>query len=123
MLGPLRVVAGDQPLALGGAQQRAVLALLVIAAPESVSRGRFVDEVWGERPPASAEHAIQVYVSAIRKLLRDGGDGDAEVRSSTSGYVLAVDPDLVDARRFERLVRAGQQAARGDPGGGGLVVR
>ena len=59
-------------LALGGAQQRAVLALLVIAAPESVSRDRLVDELWGERPPASAGHAIQVYVSSIRKVLREG---------------------------------------------------
>ena len=117
MLGPLRVVAGDEPLALGGAQQRAVLALMVIAAPESVSRDRLVDELWGERPPASAEHAIQVYMSAIRKVLREGGGGEAEVRSSPSGYVLAVDPDRVDARRFERLVRAGQQAAREDPAG------
>ena len=117
VLGPLRVVAGDEALALGGAQQRAVLSLLVIAAPESVSQDRLVDELWGECPPTSAEHAIQVYVSAIRKILRKGGGSEAEVRNSPSGYVLAVDPDRVDARRFERLVRAGQQAAGGDPAG------
>ncbi len=115
VLGPLRVVAGGVALALGGAQQRAVLALLVIAAPESVSRDRLVDELWGERPPASAGHAIQVYVSSIRKVLREGGGGEAEVRNSPSGYVLAVDSDQVDARHFERLIRAGQQAARDDP--------
>ena len=122
VLGPLRVVRGDEPLALGGAHQRAVLALLVIAAPESVSRDRLVDELSGERPPTSAEHAVQVYVSAIRKVLREGGSGEAEVRGSRSGYALAVEPDRIDARRFERLVRAGQKVAGGDPAGAASLV-
>ena len=74
-LGPLEVVAGGQALALGGAQQRAVLALLLARAPEAVSLDRLTDELWGERPPASAQHALQVYVSGIRKVLRAGGGG------------------------------------------------
>lgn len=42
-------------------------------APEPVSLDRVIDELWGERPPATAQHAVQVYVSAIRKLLRAAG--------------------------------------------------
>ena len=113
-LGPLEVVAGGQALALGGAQQRAVLALLLVRAPEAVSLDRLTDELWGERPPASAQHALQVYVSGIRKVLRAGG-GAAAVRSSRSGYVLEVDAEPVDARRFERLVGEAQRALGGDP--------
>ena len=113
-LGPLEVVAGGEALALGGAQQRAVLALLLACAPEAVSLDRLTDELWGERPPASAQHALQVYVSGIRKALRAGGGGVA-VRSSPSGYVLEVDAERVDARRFERLVGEAQRALVGDP--------
>jgi class 3 adenylate cyclase/DNA-binding winged helix-turn-helix (wHTH) protein len=110
----LEVVAGGEAVALGGAQQRAVLALLLLRAPEPVSLDRLTDELWGERPPASAAHAVQVYISGIRKVLRAGGGGVA-VRSSRSGYVLEVDAERVDARRFERLVGEAQHALSGDP--------
>src|SRR5690242_18572779 len=61
LLGPLEVLAAGRALPLGSAQQRAVLALLLIRAPEPVSRDRLVDELWGERPPATAAHAVQVH--------------------------------------------------------------
>ena len=109
VLGPLQVVAATGAVArLGGLRQRAVLALLLMRAPEAVSRDRLVDELWGEGPPASAEHAVQVYVSGIRKVLRQAGDG-VVVRSSGAGYALEVDPERIDARRFEGLVAEGQR--------------
>jgi DNA-binding SARP family transcriptional activator len=74
ILGALDAVAGREKLSLGSVQQRAVLALLVVYAPEPVSRDRLIDELWGERPPASAPHALQVYASGIRKALRPAGD-------------------------------------------------
>jgi predicted ATPase/DNA-binding SARP family transcriptional activator len=114
ILGPLEVVGGGEPLALGSAQQRAVLALLLIRAPEPVSSDWLIDELWGENPPATAAHAVQVHVSGIRKALRAGG-GDAAVRTSSSGYVLDLDPELVDARRFERLLDEAQRAVAKDP--------
>jgi DNA-binding SARP family transcriptional activator len=115
ILGALEVVvAGGEPVALGSAQQRAVLALLVVSAPEGVSRDRLVDELWGENPPASARHAVQVYVSGIRRVLRGAGGG-VQVRSSSSGYVLEVDLESVDARRFERLLDEAQRALADDP--------
>ena len=114
ILGPLEIDAGGESLALGSAQQRAVLALLLIGAPEPVSVDRLVDELWGERPPASAQHAVQVYVSGIRKILR-AVDGNAAVRTAQSGYVLDVDSERVDARRFERLLGQAQRVLGDDP--------
>jgi predicted ATPase/DNA-binding SARP family transcriptional activator len=114
VLGPLEVVHAGQPVALGAAKQRAALALLVLNAPEPVSAERLIDELWGERPPASAQHAAQVYVSGIRKVLGAAG-GEAMVRSSASGYALEVDVGRVDARRFERLVGQAQHALADDP--------
>ena len=105
---------GGKELALGSAQQRAVLALLLVRAPGPVSVDRLVDGLWGERPPATAAHAVQVYVSGIRKALRPGADAVA-VRSSRAGYVLEVEPERVDARRFERLVSDGQGILGEDP--------
>jgi DNA-binding SARP family transcriptional activator len=45
----LEVRAGDTPLALGGAQQRALLALLVLNANRVVARDRLVDGLWASR--------------------------------------------------------------------------
>jgi class 3 adenylate cyclase/tetratricopeptide (TPR) repeat protein len=91
------------------------LALLLVHAPEPVSQDRLIDELWGERPPASAAHAVQVYVSGIRKLLRAVG-GEVAVNRSESGYVLEVDSELIDGRRFERLLEEARGALADDPG-------
>jgi class 3 adenylate cyclase/DNA-binding SARP family transcriptional activator/tetratricopeptide (TPR) repeat protein len=114
VLGPFEVVGEGGALGLGGFRQRAALALLVVRAPEPVSRDRLIDELWGERPPATAAHAVQVYVSGIRKALRLGGDA-VSVLSSPAGYQLDVDPERVDARRFERLVGEAQRVCASDP--------
>ena len=116
ILGALEAVAGREELSLGSVQQRAVLALLLVRAPEPISRDRLIDELWGERPPASAAHAVQVYASGIRKALRPAGDAVA-VRSSPAGYVLEIEAERIDARRFERLIEAGQRALTDDPAG------
>ena len=50
VLGELEVVDADQPLALGGSQQRLVLALLLLRSPEAISAERLIDELWGEQP-------------------------------------------------------------------------
>src|SRR5262249_48040711 len=68
-LGPLQVTANGGSLPLGGAKQRAVLALLLLHANEVVSTDRLIDELWGEAPPASAANMLQGYVSHLRKTL------------------------------------------------------
>ncbi len=99
---------------LGSARQCAVLVRLLVQAPEPVSPERLIDELWGERPPATAQHAVHVYISRIRKVLRACSD-EATVRSSAAGYMLELDRELIDARRFERLVLEGQTALTDDP--------
>jgi DNA-binding SARP family transcriptional activator len=54
ILGPIEAVRDGHPVALGGPKQRAVLAMLVLAGNEAISRDRLIDGVWGERPAASA---------------------------------------------------------------------
>jgi DNA-binding SARP family transcriptional activator/streptogramin lyase len=108
ILGPLEVGSGDgtSPLALGGAKQRTVLALLILHSGELVSTDRLIDELWGESAPPTAAKTLQGYVSRLRKVL--GADA---LQTQGHGYRLAVGDDAIDAVRFERLVRQAREVA------------
>jgi DNA-binding SARP family transcriptional activator len=103
VLGPLEVLDGDQAVKLGGAKQRALLAVLLLDANAVVSSDRLVDLLWGEEPPATASHSIQVYVSNLRKAV-----GSARLRTVPPGYAIDVGPDELDLARFERLLDDGR---------------
>src|SRR4051812_11181296 len=103
VLGPLEVREGDRSLPLGGAKQRALLALLVLNANRVVSRERLIDNLWDEDPPETARASVQVYISRLRKLL----PADALVTRG-AGYALEIDPDALDLARFERLRAEGR---------------
>jgi DNA-binding SARP family transcriptional activator/tetratricopeptide (TPR) repeat protein len=69
-----------------------------------VSTDRIVEDVWPASPPETAQHAVQVYVSQLRKAL-----GDTIARRGP-GYVLELEADTVDVHRFGRLVHEGREA-------------
>ena len=106
ILGPLEVVAGDDPLNLRGPRQRTVLALLLLHANEVVSADRLIDELWGERVPKTAANALQYHVSQLRKAL---APSDAIV-TREPGYLIRVGPNDFDLLRFERLAEEAQHA-------------
>src|SRR5579862_7685911 len=54
VLGPVGARRDGAPVELGGPKQRSVLALLLLARGESVSRDRLIDGVWGESAPPAA---------------------------------------------------------------------
>jgi DNA-binding SARP family transcriptional activator len=97
---------------IGGPRVRAVLALLLAELGRVVSVGALVDGLWGERTPADAERTVRAYVSRLRKALQPAAGPAAQglVVTRPPGYQLRVDPDAVDAGRFERLAVAGRQA-------------
>src|SRR6266540_2625008 len=51
ILGPLQVLDEGRELPLGGAKQRALLALLLLDPNRVVSRDRLIDELWHTDPP------------------------------------------------------------------------
>ena len=55
ILGPLEVSADGRVIDIGGPKQRALLAILLLHANESVPRGVLVHELRGERPPGGAQ--------------------------------------------------------------------
>jgi DNA-binding SARP family transcriptional activator/basic membrane lipoprotein Med (substrate-binding protein (PBP1-ABC) superfamily) len=111
VLGPLEAQLGGDALALGGAKQRAVLAVLLLRAGEVVSVERLVDEVWGDDPPPSAAHTLESYVSRLRQLFN--GHGPRLVRRG-SGYALELGPATLDARGFVELQERASLAAAMD---------
>ena len=110
ILGPLEVEDEGQLVPLGGAKQRAVLAILLLHRGEVVSIDRLVDELWGERPPGTATKTVQVYVSRLRKEI-----GQDRVLTRGGGYVLDIEPGRLDVERFQDLTTHGRAALeRGD---------
>jgi predicted ATPase/DNA-binding SARP family transcriptional activator len=114
ILGPLEV----DELALGGPRQRALLALLLLHANESVSADRLVGALWGEEAPRTAGKALQVAVSRLRRALPD------VVETTASGYRVRVAPGELDLDRFERAAAAGRESlAAGLPARAGEQLR
>ena len=98
ILGPLKVGHDGHPATVKGRKPRALLALLLLRRNTTVPADQLIDDLWGEGAPATAANTLQVYVSQLRKLV-----GDRLVRDG-AGYSLQVEPDELDADRFERLV-------------------
>jgi DNA-binding SARP family transcriptional activator len=79
-----------------------VLAVLLLSAGEVVSTERLIDDLWGEHVPSSARPVLQGYVSNLRKAV-----GPLLV-TRAPGYVLELQPEQLDLRRFERLLGEGR---------------
>jgi DNA-binding SARP family transcriptional activator len=103
VLGPLAVVRDGNELVLGWKKQRALLALLVLHANETVSVERLVRALWPGEPPATARTALHGHVSRTRKLV-----GADRLQTVGSGYLLVTGPGEVDLDRFQRLLAAGR---------------
>ena len=106
ILGPMEVTEQGQSVPLGGAKQRALLAVLLLHPNEVVSSDRLIDGVWAGEPPATALKTLQVYVSQLRKRL-----GTDVIVTRAPGYLLRVDRDDLDLSRFELLVKEAKGAA------------
>jgi len=110
ILGPLEVLDEGRHVALVGSKQRALLGLLLVNAGETLSTDRLIDELWGERPPATAAKTVQVHISRLRKALAAGTGNASEgvVVTREHGYQLEIDPERLDSHRFERLLAEGR---------------
>src|SRR5436309_2894412 len=115
ILGPLEVYDNGRALPVGGAKQRALLAILILHANEVVSAERLLDDLWGDRQPTSGAKALHVYVSQLRKVI-----GDDRVQTRAPGYALRVAPDELDLTRFERLR---EQAETAEPAEARAILR
>ncbi|MEV4411220.1 BTAD domain-containing putative transcriptional regulator [Catellatospora sp. NPDC049609] len=110
LLGPVSAHDGGQPVPLGGAKPKALLAALLLEHGRVVATGSLVDILWGDDPPDTARALIQTYVSTLRRALARHGAGDV-ITTASPGYVARVDPDTLDSAVFARLLGEGRAAA------------
>jgi predicted ATPase/DNA-binding SARP family transcriptional activator len=111
ILGPLEVHDGSGPVRVPGAKERALLADLLVHAGRVVAADRLVEDLWGEDPPGNPANTLQGRVSALRRAL--GPSGAGLLLTSPPGYRLALEPEGLDAARFQRLVAEADAAGEG----------
>jgi DNA-binding SARP family transcriptional activator len=101
---------------------RSVLAVLLTRTNQPVSALTLTDELWGDTPPRTAVSALQVYISQLRRVLKE--DGRRLLSTDLSGYRLHIAPDDLDLTVFEALSHEGCRAVeRGEYGFGAEVLR
>src|SRR5918994_1470776 len=99
ILGPLEVSSESQPVPIRGPRQRALLAILLLHAGETVSTDRLIDLLWGETSPAGARKALSVRVSELRKQLEPAAHGADTILTRAPGYAI----ELVAQAEIARL--------------------
>ncbi|HEY8092880.1 MAG TPA: AfsR/SARP family transcriptional regulator, partial [Acidimicrobiales bacterium] len=124
VLGPLGLEHDGRAVPIGSALQRRLLAVLLVQPRAVVSADRLIDILWGERPPAAARQGLWTCVARLRHALRDPtGPTPSEVLvTQAPGYLLAVEPEQVDAGLFERLVAEASGMGEDRPRAAGEIL-
>jgi class 3 adenylate cyclase/DNA-binding SARP family transcriptional activator len=118
VLGPLEVSDGERLVPLRSAKLRHLLTALLLHCNEVVAVARLVDILWGNEPPADAPKTLTTHVSRLRALLdpdRATNDPAQVLLTRPPGYLLRVEPNQIDAIRFDRLVADAQRRAADEP--------
>ncbi|BDV30913.1 BTAD domain-containing putative transcriptional regulator [Microbacterium terricola] len=102
------------PLDTGAPQlsprERTILSALLVRLGSSVAPDELADACWGADVPATWPQQVKKSISTIRARL-----GHEAVQTRGSEYAAGIDPEAIDAVRFERLVStARQHALHGD---------
>ncbi|WP_167336165.1 AfsR/SARP family transcriptional regulator [Amycolatopsis alba] len=109
VLGTLQVETTAGLVAIRAMRVRALLAVLLLSAPQVVSMERIVGGIWPVRPPRSAVDNVRTYVFQLRSLFEQIDQRD-RLLSYPGGYCLAVEPEEVDLLRFQSLADHGHRA-------------
>jgi DNA-binding SARP family transcriptional activator len=99
LLGPVEIVTAGVPVEMRRPQSRAVLAALAVDVGRPVSAATLIDRVWDDEPPKGAQSVLYSHITRLRAAL----DTENALVRRTAGYVLDLDPDLIDLHRFRRL--------------------
>jgi DNA-binding SARP family transcriptional activator len=112
VLGPVRAWRGDELIATGAPQQRALLAALLLRGGRTATASELLDAVWGETQPNTALAALRSYAFRLRKAL-----GSQALVTDSGGYALRLDDDMLDARVAEQLAAEADKIRASDPAG------
>lgn len=115
VLGPLQATLDGVAVRLGGAKQRAVLAMLLLHANQVVSTDRLTEGVWGDAAPSRAGSTLQVYISTLRTLLepdRRSASHDRLIVTHRPGYLIRASATTLDLLAFEQAAAGGERLLR-----------
>ena len=118
ILGPLRIRHGEVSVNVPGKKLRAIIATLALSPGEVVSGAKLLDELWGENPPRTAANTLQGHIARLRRTLVQQTKSQYArdvIRTSSSGYILDVDAENVDALRFTHIVKHVGTRVQSDP--------
>lgn len=105
VLGPLQAERGGQTLNLGGAKQRVVLGILLLAPNAVVSKDTLIQAVWGEDASPSNARTLQVYLSKLRSELNPQRVPNQElIKTMPPGYTVSAAAQTLDLIHFQELV-------------------
>ena len=122
ILGPLEARRDGAEVPLGGRTQRAVLALLLLEAGRVVSIDRIAEELYAGDTPVSAVTQVHRQVSELRRALDPPDAERSAIETRAPGYLVHVEPDAVDLRRFERLCARADEALESEDATGALAA-
>jgi hypothetical protein len=103
VLGPIEVRGDGVARPLGGAKQKAVIAVLVAAAGRPVSVDTLLQAIYGDDASPGSRATLQTYVSNLRNII-----GDVIVWRADA-YLLDCTNAVVDATEFENAYNAALQ--------------
>ncbi|AFR09510.1 transcriptional regulator, SARP family protein [Nocardiopsis alba ATCC BAA-2165] len=112
ILGALEILKDDRECTPKAPKVLQVLALLLLRANHPLPMSVLVRELWGDHPPKSAVTTVQTYVCQLRKAIEEVDTATEEpeyLLTRSSGYLLRVSPEQVDALVFQRLLGEGRR--------------
>ena len=101
LLGPMRVLAQGQPVAVTAPRPQVILAALAIDVGQPVSSMALARYLWTDEPRGDTRRAVATVVTRLRQDL-----GTDVIRSTDGAYLLAIPAEAVDVHRFRSLSRA-----------------
>jgi DNA-binding SARP family transcriptional activator/DNA-binding CsgD family transcriptional regulator len=108
----MRAWLGETELDMGSPQQRAVLAVLLLAEGRQVPLDALVDALWGDDPPLTAVSTVRTYVSRLRRCLRTNSGGlDDVIESAGGGYALSLRSAALDLNEFLQCTKEARAAS------------
>ncbi|MFC9894511.1 BTAD domain-containing putative transcriptional regulator [Nocardia sp. NPDC127579] len=111
VLGPVRLLVDDTPIALPGTKLRALLAVLTVNRRRAVTRTALLRSIWERDPPIRSHGVAYSCVSTLRTVLHGAGiDDRAVLRTVPGGYLLDIADDDCDIGRFETACARGHLA-------------
>ena len=102
------------PLSLDGAplrpRERTVLSALVLRAGRPITTDELAEALWGDALPDTWPKQLQASIGRVRAAI-----GRDAVETTPGAYTLRIDPDTVDAERFERFAASARRHLDEDP--------